>query len=313
MEAQPIKFVVSSDEPINERLDRFLAAKFEDFSRSRIEGLIKSGAITVNGAVSKSSYIPRPGDEIIIVVPEPLHDPRPGIQIPFTVIYEDEDIIVVDKPTGLVTHPAPGHQQDTLVNGLLARYPSLSGINGVKRPGIVHRIDKDTSGLLVIARNDRAHRYLADQLVDHAMHREYYALVKGTIEENEGIINAPIGRDAKRRQQMAVTPHHAKEAETRFQVIKRYAGYTLLSVALKTGRTHQIRVHLAYIKHPIVGDRLYGGGDPLYDQGQLLHAYKLTLRHPKSGKSATYEAPLPDHFQTVLNQLDPNGNHFKSR
>ncbi|MFA5235979.1 MAG: RluA family pseudouridine synthase [Bacilli bacterium] len=298
------KIIVSAPETTTARLDRYLAAKLPDFSRSRIDALIKAGAVTVNGQTVKSSYAPRRNDEIIISVPEATEDLRPGAEVTFTVIHEDDDIIVVDKPVGLVTHPAPGHHDDTLVNGLLARYPSLSGISGIKRPGIVHRIDKDTSGLLVIARNDKAHRYLADQLVDHAMHREYYALVKGTIEENEGVIDAPIGRDPKRRQQMAVTPYHSKDAETHFQVLKRYAGYTLLSVALKTGRTHQIRVHLAYIRHPIVGDIVYGGHDPLYSKGQLLHAYRLTLRHPGTNKITSYEARIPDHFQVILDRLN---------
>jgi 23S rRNA pseudouridine1911/1915/1917 synthase len=304
MPVQKIEISVTKDEPIDKRLDRYISNRLKDFSRSRIDSLIKKEAVTINGKPVKSSYGPRIGDVIVIIISEASEDVHPGTEVAFTVVHEDDDFIVVDKPVGLVTHPAPGHAQDTLVNGLLARYPSLSGINGVKRPGIVHRIDKDTSGLLVIARNDHAHRYLADQLVDHAMHREYYALVKGTIEENEGMIDAPIGRDPKHRQQMAVTPYHSKAAETSFKVVKRYAGYTLLSVALKTGRTHQIRVHLAFIKHPIVGDLVYGGRDPLYDKGQLLHAYRLTLRHPSSKKIVSYEAKLPEHFKAILNKLE---------
>jgi len=285
------------------RLDKLLATRLPDLSRSKIERMIKSGAITVNGRAEKPSYEARLGDVITIIeTPEPTT--LTAAAIPFGVIHEDDDIIVVDKPVGLVTHPAPGHHGDTLVNGLLARFPSLSGINGNERPGIVHRIDKDTSGLLVVAKNDDAHRYLAAQLADHTISRTYIALVKGTIQEETATIKAPIGRHARFRKKMDVNIATGKAAVTRFKVKARYLGYTLLEVELETGRTHQIRVHLAYIGHPIVGDLLYGGKDPLYHDGQLLHAFRLRLIHPKTKKAATYEAPLPAHFQTILTSLE---------
>lgn len=286
------------------RLDKYLSSQQPEQSRSRFEQLIKAGHITVNGKVAKPAYQVLTGDVIEIDEPAPIDDINPRQDVPFTVIFEDEDIIVIDKPSGVVTHPAPGHGSDTLVNGLLSRYPHLSGINGIKRPGIVHRIDKDTSGLLVVARNDKAHRHLALQLADHTMFRQYLALCKGVISESEGMIDAPIGRDTRNRQKMGVNLIHGKNAITHFKVMQRYHEHTLLSLQLETGRTHQIRVHLSYIKHPIVGDNLYGGRDPLYQKGQLLHATKLVLTHPTTNKRMTFETPLPDHFNDVIKQME---------
>ncbi|HOJ45552.1 MAG TPA: RluA family pseudouridine synthase [Bacilli bacterium] len=294
---------ITNSEQTLRRIDKLIATMRTDLSRSRVESLIKQGAIRVNGELVRPSYLPRLNDTIEIAIPDLSESILPKAEVPFTEIYRDEDIIVIDKPVGVVTHPAPGHRDDTLVNGLLARYPTLSGINGVKRPGIVHRIDKDTSGLLVVAVNDVAHRHLAKQLVDHSMHREYIALVKGVITETEGIIDAPIGRDQRYRQKMAVNLRLGKEAKTNFKVISRFSGYTLLAVRLETGRTHQIRVHLSYILHPIVGDPLYGGKDPLYKDGQLLHAHKLMLTHPHTGEKMTFECRLPPHFINVLEKL----------
>jgi 23S rRNA pseudouridine1911/1915/1917 synthase len=294
---------ITNSEQTLRRIDKLIATMRTDLSRSRVESLIKQGAIRVNGELVRPSYLPRLNDTIEISIPDLSESILPKAEVPFTEIYRDEDIIVIDKPVGVVTHPAPGHRDDTLVNGLLARYPTLSGINGVKRPGIVHRIDKDTSGLLVVAVNDVAHRHLAKQLVDHSMHREYIALVKGVITETEGIIDAPIGRDQHYRQKMAVNLRLGKEAKTNFKVISRFSGYTLLAVRLETGRTHQIRVHLSYILHPIVGDPLYGGKDPLYKDGQLLHAHKLMLTHPHTGEKMTFECRLPPHFINVLEKL----------
>jgi len=294
---------ITTSDQTSQRIDKLLANLLTDLSRSRVESLIKQAAILVNGKMVRPSYMPRLGDTIEISIPELAESVQAKEEVPFTEIYRDEDIIVIDKPVGVVTHPAPGHHDDTLVNGLLARYPALSGINGVKRPGIVHRIDKDTSGLLVVAVNDAAHRHLADQLSDHSMYREYIALVKGIIGESEGIIDAPIGRDARYRQKMAVNLHTGKEARTHFKVLSRFNGYTLLSVRLETGRTHQIRVHLSYILHPIVGDPQYGGKDSLYKDGQLLHAHKLILTHPRRCEKMTFECPLPPHFLKVLERL----------
>jgi len=286
-----------------QRIDKIITRVREDLSRSRIETLIKQGAVLVNGKIVKPSYKPRLGDTIELIMPDITESPQAKTDVPFTEIYQDEHIIVIDKPIGVVTHPAPGHHSDTLVNGLLARYPSLSGINGVKRPGIVHRIDKDTSGLLVVAVNDLAHQHLAAQLTDHSMHREYVALIKGVIPENEGLIDAPIGRDERYRQKMAVNLRLGKQAITHFKVLDRFQAHTLLSLKLETGRTHQIRVHLAYIMHPIVGDPLYGGKDPLYSSGQLLHAKRLILTHPKTNQKMTFECPLPEHFKAILEIL----------
>ncbi|HAV19879.1 MAG TPA: RluA family pseudouridine synthase [Firmicutes bacterium] len=296
-------FVVANDQ-VGLRLDKFLASVVTDLSRSRLEFLIERGHILVNDKASKPAYKLRLNDEIDVVIPPLEDDPHESREVPFSVIYEDEDIIIVNKPVGVVTHPAPGHTADTLVNGLLYRYPNLSGINGVKRPGIVHRLDKDTSGLLVVARNDAAHQYLAKQLSNHSMYREYVALVEGPISEQEGRIEAPIGRDLRFRTKMSVNVHEGRLAITHFNVMTRYNGYTLLSLRLETGRTHQIRVHLAYIGHPIVGDVTYGGKADLYNNGQLLHALKLTLRHPKTKALLTFEAPLPNHFKDVLKKLE---------
>ena len=296
---------ITTSEQTSQRIDKLLTTLLSDLSRSRVETLIKQAAILVNGKPVRPSYTPRLGDTIEISMPELTESVLAKEEVPFKEIFRDEDIIVIDKPVGVVTHPAPGHHTDTLVNGLLARYPSLSGINGVKRPGIVHRIDKDTSGLLVVAVNDWAHRHLADQLSDHSMYREYIALVRGVINESEGIIDAPIGRDERYRQKMAVNLRVGKEARTHFKVLSRFSGYTLLSVRLETGRTHQIRVHLSYILHPIVGDQLYGGKDPLYKDGQLLHAHKLILTHPRLREKMTFECPLPPHFAKVLEKLRP--------
>lgn len=286
------------------RIDKLLSERYPDFSRSRIEQLIKQEAILVNKNQVKPSYRPRLGDLIELTIPDISESTMARGDVPFAEIYADEHIIVIDKPIGVVTHPGAGHHDDTLVNGLLARYPSLSTINGVKRPGIVHRIDKDTSGLLVVATNDHAHHHLASQLETHTMHREYIALVKGVIGEDEGMIDAPIGRDQRYRQKMAVDIRLGKRAITHFKVLNRFEQYTLLALKLETGRTHQIRVHMAYILHPIVGDPLYGGKDKLYKDGQLLHAKKLVLVHPKSNQLMTFECPLPEHFKRILDLLE---------
>lgn len=288
------------------RIDKYLANLLPSFSRSHIAKLIEGEHVLVNGKPVKSSLKVKPGDEIEIIEEEvkPL-----GIEkedIPLNIVYEDEDILIINKPQGMVVHPSNGHNEHTLVNAILHHCENeLSGINGVARPGIVHRIDKDTSGLICVAKNDDAHLYLAEQLKDHTMARTYIALVRGVISENTGEINLPIGRDRNNRQKMAVTRINSKEATTYFKVLERYPEHTLVECRLKTGRTHQIRVHFSYIGFPVEGDPLYGGRkyDKYYDGGQLLVAVKLKLIHPRTKKEMEFSIPLPEYFNEVLKQV----------
>ena len=295
--------LIVSEEYVNQRLDKFLSASLSDFSRTHIAKIIDEGHCLVNGKVAKSSLKLRLNDVVEIDIPEakPLEIEREDIEL--DIVYEDKDILIINKPQGMVVHPANGHYEHTLVNAILSHCHDLSGINGVLRPGIVHRIDKDTSGLLCIAKNDIAHHFLSEQLKDHTMAREYYALVKGVIKENNGVINLPIGRDKQNRQKMAVDRENGKEAITYFHVEKRFNNHTLVSCKLKTGRTHQIRVHLSYIGYPIEGDQIYGKKNTIYPNGQLLHAYKLTLIHPTTKKEMTFSAPLPDYFREIIDNL----------
>lgn len=286
-----------------ERLDKYLST-VSDLSRTRVQELTKNGAVMVNGKPQKSSYKVMEGDVVQCDVPEDEPTDILPENIPLDILYEDEDIIVINKPKGMVVHPAPGNYSGTLVNALLYHCKDLSGINGVIRPGIVHRIDKDTTGCIVACKNDEAHRSIASQLETKTCHREYMALVEGNIANEAGFIDAPIGRDKKDRQKMTVTDVNAKDAQTHFRVAERFGKYTLVDCALETGRTHQIRVHMKYINHPVVGDEKYGHKCPLMDtQGQVLHAYRLTLKHPRTGKKMTFEAPLPDYFEKLLNIL----------
>ncbi|MGM9941544.1 MAG: RluA family pseudouridine synthase [Bulleidia sp.] len=286
-----------------ERLDRYLST-VSDLSRTRVQELAKAGEILVNGKPAKSALKLSEGDCITCDVPEDVPTEILPENIPLDILYEDSDIIVVNKPKGMVVHPAPGNYSGTLVNALLYHCKDLSGINGVIRPGIVHRIDKDTTGCIVACKNDEAHRAIAAQLENKTCHREYMALVEGNIANEAGFIDAPIGRDRKDRQKMTVTDVNAKEAQTRFRVVERFGNYTLLDCALQTGRTHQIRVHMKYINHPIVGDDKYGHACPIMDtQGQVLHAYRLTLKHPSTGRKMSFEAPLPEYFETLLERL----------
>jgi 23S rRNA pseudouridine1911/1915/1917 synthase len=285
------------------RLDKYLVQHLFSFSRSHIEQWIQAQKITVNGKWVKPSYRLKLSDVIEVYAWEPIPTTILAEPIPFGIAYEDEDILVVNKPQGLVVHPAPGHYSGTLVNGLLHYHTTWSGINGVMRPGIVHRIDKDTSGLLIVAKHDDAHRFLADQLKNHLIKREYIALVHGVIQEDKGSIIAPIGRDPDDRQAMDVQAD-GKEATTHFHVIKRYSKHTLISCNLETGRTHQIRVHMQYIHHPIESDPVYAKGFlALHEKGQLLHAFKLSFIHPITQKEQIVEAELPDYFSKILDQL----------
>lgn len=286
----------------NGRLDKACSEIFSDYSRSQIKQLLDGGNITVNGKTEKAKYKVKSGDVIRLEEPETKTLELRPENIPLDIVYEDDDVIVINKPQGMVVHPAPGHDEHTLVNALLYHCP-LSTINGTFRPGIVHRIDKDTSGLLMVAKNDKAHRSLAKQLKDKTNIREYVALVHGRIAEDEGTINAPIGRSLKDRKKQAVVKD-GRNAVTHFEVLKRYRDYTLVRCILETGRTHQIRVHMKYIGHPLVGDPLYGPKKTIKGNGQFLHAGKLGFVHPTTGKLLIFEAPLPKIFQECLEKLD---------
>lgn len=286
----------------NGRLDKVCSEIFSDYSRSQIKQLLDGGNITVNGKTEKAKYKVKSGDVIRLEEPETKTLELRPENIPLDIVYEDDDVIVINKPQGMVVHPAPGHDEHTLVNALLYHCP-LSTINGTFRPGIVHRIDKDTSGLLMVAKNDKAHRSLAKQLKDKTNIREYVALVHGRIAEDEGTINAPIGRSLKDRKKQAVVKDE-RNAVTHFEVLKRYRDYTLVKCILETGRTHQIRVHMKYIGHPLVGDPLYGPKKTIKGNGQFLHAGKLGFVHPTTGKLLIFEAPLPKIFQECLEKLD---------
>ncbi len=288
-----------------ERLDAFLSRQGDNLSRSAAQKLIEAGAVRLNGKVPKKNDRLNLGDTVEYTIPEPKAVDIAPKDIPLEIVYEDEDVAVINKPKGLVVHPAAGHQDDTLVNGLLyAMGDSLSGINGELRPGIVHRIDKDTSGLLAIAKNDLAHTVLASQLKDHSMARTYEAIVCGSFREDSGTVDAPIGRHPTDRKKMCVTQRNSKPAVTHWEVVERFRGYTHIRCRLETGRTHQIRVHMAYIGHPILGDTVYGHKKPeLGQSSQCLHAGALCFRHPRDGRPVLVFAPLPDYFQQVLEKL----------
>ena len=292
-----------------ERLDAFLARCADNLSRSAAQKLIEEGLVKRNGRPGKKNDKLNPGDEIEFTIPEPKEvDIRPT-EMQLDIAYEDEDVIVINKPKGLVVHPAAGHQNDTLVNGLLyAMGDDLSGINGELRPGIVHRIDKDTSGLLAVAKNDYAHNMLASQLKDHTMHRVYELIVCGNLKEDSGTVDAPIGRHPSDRKKMCVIQRNSKEAVTHWEVVKRYRGYTHVRCKLETGRTHQIRVHMAHIGHPILGDIVYGHKKPeLGQDSQCLHAGTLCFKHPRDGRPVIVFAELPEYFQKVLDKLEKMG------
>lgn len=285
------------------RIDAYLAAN-TDLTRSKIQKLIKDGAVALNGKACKASSAVCAGDSIRILVPETDGDRLPEPEnIPLDVVYEDDDLAVINKPKGMVVHPAPGNPSGTLVNALLYRFQTLSSAGGEIRPGIVHRIDRMTSGLLVVAKNDFAHEALARQFAEHTAHREYLCLVHGNLKEDSGTVDAPIGRHKTDRKRMAVT-EDGRRAVTHWHVLERFGTETLLDVRLETGRTHQIRVHMAYIKHPILGDEVYGSPAPkLGLNGQALHGYRLTFSHPRTGETMSFTAPLPDDFITAIVRL----------
>lgn len=285
------------------RIDKWVSER-GDWSRSQVQEWIKAGDLLVNGGSVKPNYKLQVGDEVELNVPEAVELEVLPENIPLEIVFEDEDVIVVNKPRGMVVHPAAGHTSGTLVNALLGHCDDLSGINGVKRPGIVHRIDKDTTGLLMVAKNDLAHESLASQLKDKTIKREYTALVHGELVHELGTIEAPIGRDTNDRQRMTVTDKNAKEAVTHFRILERYKDFTLVECKLETGRTHQIRVHMRYIGHPLAGDPKYGPRRTIDLGGQALHAATLGFHHPRTSEWMEFEAPLPEDFTSELAKLD---------
>jgi 23S rRNA pseudouridine1911/1915/1917 synthase len=301
------RIVPVSPQDAGKRLDRYLTAILSDLSRTAVQQLIANGSALVNGSKSKPGYMLRDGDEIQLSAATPAIDQgqtRPTA-IGLDIVYEDQDLLVVNKPAGMVVHPAPGHHDDTLVNALLAHLPTLQESGETLRPGIVHRLDKDTSGLIIVAKNVRTQAALLEQIRHHAIIKRYLALVDGNVALDQGSIDAPIGRDPRHRQQMAITAVGSREARTYFKVLERYARHTLLLLQLETGRTHQIRLHLKAIGHPVVGDPVYGSGNvfkraPL--NRQFLHACQLSFTHPFTGEPIELEAPLPADLQAVLDQ-----------
>lgn len=292
------------DQENKERIDKYIAKCVPDLSRMMIQKLIEENQILVNRNPVKTSYAIQKGDSITITIPEAKETTLKPQDIPLDIVYEDDDILVVNKAKGMVVHPAAGNPEGTLVNAVMAHCKgNLSGIGGELRPGIVHRLDKDTSGLLIVAKNDKAHIQMSKQIQDREVKKIYIALVRGIISENEATINMPIGRSMQDRKKMAVTKK-GKEAITHFQVLERFDKYTLLKVKIDTGRTHQIRVHMAEIGHPVVGDMLYSNGKNEFGiEGQMLHATSLDFKHPITQKPLHLEAPLPEYFEEVLKQL----------
>ena len=288
-----------------ERIDRFLSKDLETLSRSYLQKLLKDGEISVNGKHVKANYKVSEGDKIQIRIPEPENPDILPENIPLDILYEDDDILVVNKPKGMVVHPAPGHYSHTLVNAVMYHCGErLSGINGVLRPGIVHRIDMDTTGSLLICKNDHAHQILAEELKEHSITRRYHAIVHGNIKEDTGTVNAPIGRHPVDRKKMSTKAPNGRHAVTHYKVLERFGDYTYIECELETGRTHQIRVHMSSIVHPILGDTVYGPAKCPYKlQGQTLHAKILGIMHPTTGEYMEFDAPLPDYFSDLLQRL----------
>lgn len=290
-------------EEAGQRIDKILVKALTDFSRTQIQMLIQDGHVLVNGKAIKASYKVEVNDEVMVHIPEPESTDILAEDIPLDIVYEDQDVIVVNKPTGMIVHPSAGIYKGTLVNALLYHCHDLSGINGVMRPGIVHRIDKETSGLLMVAKNDMAHASLSEQLQEHTVIRRYLALVHGLISHEFGRIEAPIGRDPKDRQKMTCTDKNAKDAITNFKVLERFKDMTLVECRLETGRTHQIRVHMQYIGYPVYGDPQYGLRRDDTSHGQFLHAKILGFVHPRTGEEMYFESELPDFFEKKLQEL----------
>lgn len=288
-----------------ERLDKWLTAAISGLSRSYIQKCIKEGQVSVNEKPAKAGYRLRVDDEVSFLIPEAAEPEIEAEDIPLAILYEDADVLVVDKPKGMVVHPAPGHYSGTLVNAVLWHCKGqLSGINGVLRPGIVHRIDRDTTGSLIVCKNDMAHRAIAAQLKEHSLNRTYRAIVHGILETEEGTIDAPIGRDERDRKKMSINEKNGKAAVTHYKVLERFGAHTYIECRLETGRTHQIRVHMTSIGHPLLGDEIYGTRKtPFHLEGQTLHAHRLGFIHPASGSYVEVEAPLPTYFIRLLEIL----------
>ena len=298
------RVLTAAPEDAGLRLDAFLAQRLPDLSRSRIQQLLEQGCILVEGKPGKKNRRLTPGERILLDLPEPAEaDPEPE-EIPLDILFEDADLLVINKPKGMVVHPAAGHESGTLVNALLHHCgDSLSGIGGVKRPGIVHRLDKDTSGLMLAAKTDRAHASLAAQLGDHSLHRVYAALLIGTPRPAEGVVDLPVGRHPRDRKKMAAGVPGGRSAVTHYRVLESFPGYSYAECVLETGRTHQIRVHMASLGHPVAGDPLYGGKCALPLSSQCLHAREICFRHPVTGEDMTFSCPLPPEFSAVLQKL----------
>lgn len=296
-------FEIQEDQQM--RLDKYLAEQFPEQTRSYLQKLINDGEVLVNGKSVKTGYQLSKGDEVSVNIPEPKELDVAPQKMDLDIVYEDEDVILINKPKGMVVHPAPGHTTDTLVNGLLYHCKdNLSGINGVARPGIVHRIDRDTTGILIVCKNDMSHNSIAAQLKEHSINRRYRALVHGNLKENQGTVEGPIGRHPIDRKKMAINEKNGKPAVTHYTVLERFGNYTLIECVLETGRTHQIRVHMSSIGHPLVGDEVYGPAKcPFKLQGQCLHAMVLGFVHPRTGEYMEFSADLPEYFEELLKKL----------
>lgn len=299
-------FFIVDDEDFDIRIDKYLSVLLQDSSRTHIQKLLKNGNILVNDKACKANYKVQPGDKIAVTIPEPIEADIKPENIPIDIIYEDEDILIVNKPKDMVVHPAPGHYTRTLVNALMYHCrDNLSEINGVLRPGIVHRIDKDTTGALIICKNDFSHNFIAEQLKVHSITRKYIGIMQGVLDDNCGTINAPIGRHPVNRKEMAINHQNGKDAITHYTVLKRYKKYTFAEFQLETGRTHQIRVHMASIKHPLLGDETYNHNKSPYKlQGQCLHAKTIGFIHPTTKEYVEFEAPIPDYMKHLLEIME---------
>lgn len=295
------------DEQKNVRIDKFLSEQLPDQSRSYLQKLLKEGNVTVNEKPVKANYKVQLSDTVRLELPEPENPDILPEDIPLDILYEDEDVLIINKPKGMVVHPSVGHYTHTVVNAVMFHCKDhLSGINGVMRPGIVHRIDMDTTGAIVICKNDMAHQSLADQLKEHSITRKYRALVHGNLKEDEGMVEGPIGRHPTDRKKMAINHKNGKPAVTHYKVLERFGSYTFIECQLETGRTHQIRVHMASIGHPLLGDHVYGPAKCPFSglQGQTLHAGVLGIIHPTTGEYMEFQAPLPEYFETLLKKLE---------
>lgn len=289
------------------RIDRFLGSRLQQVSRSYLQKLVKDGAVLVNGKPVKSSYKVENGDRIRLEIPDAIEPEIEAEPMALDILYEDSDIILINKPKGMVVHPAAGHYSGTLVNGLMAHCKNeLSGINGAMRPGIVHRIDMDTTGVLIVCKNDKAHNAIAEQLKVHSITRKYYAIVHGVLKADTGTVNAPIGRHPVDRKKMSINEKNGKEAVTHYRVLQRFRRFTFVECQLETGRTHQIRVHMASIGHPLLGDQVYGPAKVPFSglQGQTLHAGVLGIIHPSTGEYMEFTAPIPAYFEAILKKLE---------